>query len=356
MNGFLDISFISEIIKISEFFILIFFIYTFGSIAILGYRKKIPFTISVLIKFALGFVCWILGYSLSILIPFKFLGADKIFGGLISALVFAISFYLFSYKVKREPSLEEINNKLRKIEESLERIRVSLLQHKIIPKPEKQEEAEKKAKELFKDYKIISSNLIEGNWEIKLAKKGKEILVVLDSYTNKVKSIVKQEPPLKKFFTQKTNIIGVSLILILIIFSLLNFQGISFEYSLFSNLGMNEMNMNEPNLSDNPECITAKNVLQYINIINISGQQLENPSPQLLSALEKTNVGYNSLGIIKTNVQGKEYGLALLIPEGAQFSSAADLLKAKFCSVYLDEVCDCRTAVSLSDILIQKVQ
>lgn len=258
-----------EILKFLEFTVYVFLIFFFGGIATKGFSLRINFIFKTILLIASGLVCLFASKAFAIYIPFFEQGMFKLFqldifiGGLITAFLLSISYYMITLGLQKD--------ELKEIKEQMKMLRGLLINNHII-KPITENRAMKTAEEVT-DMKAESSEILEDEWHVVVKKNGRERVVIIDAITGGVKDILRGSR-IGTFFSKKIRIIGVMLILSTLMFIILNFRGLPTMSESLSEMGLEPETLS--NISElfkgqqymgRNECIKAVSVLRNTKTI-----------------------------------------------------------------------------------------
>lgn len=319
--------------------------WVFGSIAMQGMKKRIPFGIKILVTFAVGFLCVMMGAGLRGYMfffegtIFQTLQIDMTIGGVIGAAVLAVALYMITRKEGGEEGEGKGNKKL---QERISLLEGLLLKHKVPTM--KEEDARRTAESLVSGFRAKEASLKKTDWEILLEKDGKQAIVILGAYTGEVKKIERLGE--SNLLSDPVRIIGIAIVIALVAFSLLNFRGLpSMTEGIASLLGMSPDDFNlliggSENLP--PGCVSAIKILMSQGISVFGGES--SYVNEAVREMIESRTGRQVALMYKVDFEGNEYVLSITLPGEMDFEdlSNEEIIKhAEICSSTEDTFCEC---------------
>lgn len=116
-----------QLLFITQIIFYVFFILFFGSIAVKFYRAYMHWSLKLLLRISIGFLCIISATVISGFFQmlntglYALMQADLLIAGLVSAIIFGIGLFFISYKREDAEKLKNIINKLQKRIEKAEK-------------------------------------------------------------------------------------------------------------------------------------------------------------------------------------------------------------------------------------------
>jgi hypothetical protein len=258
-------SLLPQILELAQLAMYIFLVFFFGGIVVKGIGLRLNFFLKTLLVIAAGAVCLLAGKAIALYLPFLGEGMFRLFqldvfaGGIITAFLLSLSLYLITAGLGKD--------ELKEVKEQLAKLKGLLISSRVI-KPVAEHQALKMA-EKATGLKADSAEIKGDEWRVVVKEGEKERLVVLDALTAEVKSIL-HKSKIGTFFSRKSRIAGVLLLISLLVFILLNFRGLPTITDSLSEIGLSPETLSgfsdtlkqQQGLLDKSECTEAIPVLQ----------------------------------------------------------------------------------------------
>jgi len=328
---------IPTILYVSQIFIYIILMLFYGSIAMVGFRKRKTFVTGLLGRLVTGALCVLAGTSLSGFVPFfnkgflKVLQIDTFIAGSVASILLLIALRLITYR-DRTPSPGEVISKLQKKVTALEELLKSG------GKQLSEKDARKIAEKEMDGFKAEKAKLAGHEWNIELKKGEKSAKMTLDAWDGEAKAKAGDDSGLGGFFRDPHKVSGLAIMLAVIIASVVFFEGFpnpgeSFTSMFgltmddFANLSQSMKDLPPFLLGDNEGCISP---------IALAGLQSQLQDQEFVrshvyenqgtKALVEGDAGEAVIRMIKMDHEGKEVILA--VTEGLKLCYLTD---GKFC-------------------------
>jgi hypothetical protein len=325
--------------------------WAFGAIAFRGLKKQAPFYIKIPAMLGTGFLCLMAGASLREYMfffqgtVFRLIQIDLFIGGVISAIIVAVSLYLITRKKGEGPEgkiLKKLQERVRLLEGLLLREKVPTL---------KEYEVRKTAEALVPGFAAKQASLRNTDWEILLEKGDKRATVLLDAYTGEVRKI-------EHFGTKDPYmIVGIAIIIMVAVFAVLSFRGVpSFAEGVASLFGMSEEQFNA--LLGGKEmpvgCVQTVRILMKHGV-SVVGSGENSYSDEGVMNMIENETGRQVVLMYKADYGGKEYVVSITLPMDFNTSSGfsnEDLMQnAEICTSTSEVLCDCIKIPELSNMM-----
>jgi hypothetical protein len=318
----------------------------FGSLAVRGLKKDIPFAIKILVVFGSGFICVMAGAALRGILfflkgtVFEIMQMDSFIMGILAAVIFAISFYLITRddeKASRDKTIKTLQQRVALLEGMLIKSRAPVL---------REDEVKKTAETLMKGFDAKEATLRKNDWVVTLAKEDRKALVVIGAFTGEVKHMEKQGSALAR---DPLKIVGAAVIVVLIALILMNFKGFpSMLDSIGSLLGMDPEDMQTlfGGSGDLPEgCVPTVRILmsQGVNIFGGEGSFEDESVRQMI----EQETGRQVIMMYEVEYIGSNYVLSITLPFGSGVTQEELMKNSQICSSLGNTFCEC---INLPDI------
>ncbi len=329
-----------EIISFAYAVSFLLLMWVYGNIAVKSIDRKMHFSTRYALSFGIGFLILFCASALeNVFSPFSggiydLLNINFVINGVIATIVFSAAFYMISRQPKKKDDkkiIEELNEKIRKMKELLEKNKIMLVS---------EDDAKRKAVKLVSGFSVKAAVLRHGKWNIHMENLDKQKAdVFIDPYDGSYE-IAKDEkriPALK--------LAGVVLIIAILAFSAINFKG--FPQSDFSSiaedLGISQEEFDimfgEKNLPEG--CVKAMTIAAKYGMKMASLDVIEDNETRRI--IEEGS-GQRVVIMYRAPHEGKNYTMAVAFPRDFDLESAESSEVSKntnICVALGDKFCDC---------------
>jgi len=338
MTGVIEL--LPQLLAAAQFLAYLAFSWFFGSVAFGGMKRRVRFTIKIVAKLGVGFLCLIAGTSVRRYMfffegsIFQMLQLDLFFGGLIAAALVGVGFYAIT---RRE--VEDESKIISKLEERVKLLEGFLLKQKAPTL--KENEAKKTAESLLAGFSAKKADLKGADWEILLENGKRKAVAVIGAYTGEVKRIDRGTDMLRNPYA----IAGIGIIIAVAAFSVLGFSGFpSITEGVASMLGLNEEQFNSLTGSNSlpEECVATVRILMSQGVKIVGGG--DTYKSEELEKIVEDATGRQVMLMYKTLYEGNEYIISITIPVGMDTSNISDyeiMQNAEICASTYETLCDC---------------
>ncbi|MCK5022611.1 MAG: hypothetical protein KAS04_00415, partial [Candidatus Aenigmarchaeota archaeon] len=341
MMGIIEM--LPQILSVVQLSMYIVLAWVFGSLAVKGLKKDIPFAIKMAVMMGAGFLCVMSGVALRGFLffmkgtIFETLQMDSFIMGLLASIILALSFLMITRedeKTNNKGTIKTLRERIGLLEGILIKTNAPML---------KETEVKKTAETLLRGYDAKEAKLNKNNWEILLVKDEKRAIVVMGAFTGEIKSVEKQGSHLLK---DPIKIVGVAAIIILAIVVLLNFRGFpSMLDSIASMIGMDPQELGAlfGDSSNLPEgCVPTVRILmqQGVNVMGGEGTYSNENVRQMI----ESQTGRQVFMMYEAEYANTNYILSITLPSDMTLSGFTNeelMENMQICSSTEETFCEC---------------